>query len=66
MAKGGKRKPGPEKTLDRNIKPKSEKKQPYATRLWPDQKRWLNKQPNAAREIEQALDDHIAKKGKEE
>ena len=38
---------------------KKDKKQTYATRLRPDQIRWLRRQKNAAKEIEIALDNHI-------
>ncbi len=34
----------------------------YSTRLRKDQADWLKKQPNASREIERALDAHIALK----
>ena len=39
---------------------KKDKKQTYATRLRPDQIRWLRRQKNAAKEIEIALDNHLS------
>lgn len=58
MPKGGKR-PG----AGRN--PAEKPKVPYSTRLRQDQAEWLKSQPNAAREIEKALDAYVYfKKGK--
>lgn len=62
MTRGGKRNPGPGKTLGRNQVTDNLKKVPYSTRIRPDQRDWLKGRDNAAREIEKALDSHILKK----
>lgn len=43
-------------------KKKLNKKIPYSTVLRPDQAGWLKKQKSAAKEIENALDNHINQK----